>query len=245
MKKLFRTLIIVAICGATIGMVSCKKDNDGTDDDSNNNYITVTWIDLGLPSGLLWAECNLGATTPDGYGKHYAWGAIYTSYTYEWSTCPYAHVYEYSFSGEPSSFSKYVLSDQYGVVDNKTVLEAMDDAATVAYGPGARIPTKDEWQELIDNTTIEWTTEKDVDGFKLTAANGNSLFLPAERHGDGDIGTYFTVYYWSSSLGSTKYAWNFSVYYEIYDPEPEISGPEVCLADRYLGKNIRAVRFAN
>ena len=190
MKKLFKTLMIMALCGATMGIVSCKKDSHNVPDG---------YVDLGLPSGLLWATCNLGATTPDGYGNYYAWGETSTKNTYNWSTYRYATV---DADGDLQTLTKYNTLESYGTVDNKTTLEASDDVATAVLGNGARIPTKAEWQELRDNTTAEWTTVNNVNGRKFTAANGNSLFLPAAGNRSGSALYYDGTHggYWSSSL---------------------------------------------
>lgn len=190
MKKFF---MIAAIALLTLGMSSCHKDDDNggsgngntpstptnpTDTTSTPTDTTATpvpdeWVDLGLPSGLLWAKCNLGATTPEGYGNYYAWGETQPKSEYTWAT------YTYGDFDSTYHLYKYNTSDSYGTVDNKTTLEAMDDAATVALGSGARIPTYDDWVELRSNTMGEWTQQNGVNGWKFTATNGNSLFLPA------------------------------------------------------------------
>ncbi|MBQ6955005.1 MAG: hypothetical protein IJP80_00090, partial [Bacteroidales bacterium] len=85
-------------------------------------------------------------------------------------------------NGGYDQLTKYCSMGSYGYngfTDNLTVLEAMDDAATQALGSGARMPTADEWRELINNTTSAWTTQNGVKGRKFTASNGKSLFLPA------------------------------------------------------------------
>lgn len=198
MKKLF-TILMLAF--AMVAMVACNKDNDDT----------MEWVDLGLPSGLLWAKCNLGADTPEKYGNYYAWGEVATKEQYNWSTYRYCTVF-----GEDSlqTLTKYNLNSDYGTVDDLTTLQAVDDAATVALGNGARIPTKGEWEELINNTTNEWTTLNGVHGLMLTASNGNSLFLPAAgSFNDMElIVPEIYGFYWSASL-YTDYsddAWSFS-----------------------------------
>ena len=148
------------------------------------------YVDLGLPSGLLWATCNVGANAPEEYGNYFAWGETTPKNYYDWDT--YQH-----YNG--SNLTKYTGSD------GLTTLEPSDDAATANWGNGWRMPTKAEFEELYNNTTVTWTQQNGVNGCLFTAANGNSLFLPAAgRWGDelyfaGDWGIY-----WSSSL-STGY----------------------------------------
>ena len=205
MKRFF---YIAAVVLLTLGMGACHKDDDNGGSNNGNtptnpinptNPTTGEWVDLGLPSGLLWAKCNLGATTPEEYGNYYAWGETQPKSDYSWATYTYG---DYDSVTSTYTIYKYNTSENYGTVDNKTTLEAMDDAATAALGSGARIPTNAEWQELLDNTTAEWTTVNDVYGRKFTASNGNSLFLPVAGYWGGSsfyIGGIFG-YYWSSSL---------------------------------------------
>jgi len=168
------------------------------------------YVDLGLPSGLLWATCNVGADTPEAYGDYFAWGETTTKTTYNWSTYQYC-------MGSNTTLTKYCNNSSYGYngfTDNLTTLLPEDDAATANWGSGWRMPTKEEWQELLDNTTNTWTQQGGVNGWLFTAANSNSLFLPAagNRRDDGldDAGDW--GYYWSSSLGTNnpRYAWYFT-----------------------------------
>ena len=242
MKKIF---MIAAVALLTMGMVSCHKDDDNTNNNTNNNTptnptnpTTGEWVDLGLPSGLLWATCNLGATNPEDYGDYYAWGETSAKETYNWSTYRYATV---DANGDLQTLTKYNTSDTYGTIDNKTTLEASDDVATAVLGSGARIPTKAEWQELLDNTTAVWATQNGVNGRKFTAANGSSLFLPAAGYRDGSSlygdGTY--GYYWSSSLDESYpgYAW-----YMYFGSGGQLVGS---YGRRVYGQSVRAVRSQN
>ncbi|MBO4752895.1 MAG: hypothetical protein J5526_09180 [Bacteroidales bacterium] len=235
MKRLF---FMVAVALLTFGMASCERNGDDNGGSNNGNTpsnptnpTTDDWVDLGLPSGLLWAKCNLGATTPEEYGNYYAWGEIASKSVYTWDTYTYGdddgfiHIYKYNSSAD------------YGTVDNKIVLEPDDDAASVALGAGARMPTQAEWQELIDNTTVEWTTENDVYGRKFTAANGNSLFLPAagfrvdaELCLAGELGAY-----WSSSLFEEIPSG--AIYLDF-----QSDGMNMIYFDRFYGRSVRAVR---
>ena len=157
------------------------------------------YVDLGLPSGTLWATCNVGANSPEEYGEYFAWGETSPKSDYSWST------YQYGLSS--SALTKYCNNSSYGkngFTDNKTVLDAEDDAATVNWGSGWRIPTLEEILELYDSCFRIWTTQNGVKGRKFTALNGNSIFLPAAGYYDGSglSRAASSGYYWSSSLGT-------------------------------------------
>ena len=134
------------------------------------------YVDLGLPSGLLWATCNVGAHAPEEYGDYFAWGETQPKDAY--------------------------TETNYTYSDNPAILPSDHDAATANWSNGWRMPTKAEFEELYNNTTVTWTQQGGVNGRLFTAANGNSLFLPAagdrfesSLYDAGDWG-----FYWSSSL---------------------------------------------
>ena len=194
------------------------------------------YVDLGLPSGLLWATCNVGADTPEDYGDYFAWGETQPKDYYHWSTYQYCN-------GSINTLTKYCNKSNYGYngfIDNLTTLLPEDDAATANWGSDWRMPTKEEWQELYNNTTVTWTTQNGVNGRLFTASNGNSLFLPAAGYRTGSdlerAGSY--GYYWSSSLytGYPIYAWYFYFYSDDYDMD---SGFRIC------GQPVRAVRVGS
>lgn len=168
-------------------------------------------VDLGLPSGTLWATCNIGAENPEDYGNHFAWGETIPNTTcdWEWGTYKYCN-------GVRVQLTKYCDKSDYGYngfTDTLTTLQPMDDAATANWGSDWCMPTKAQWRELIDNTTNMWTTHNGVNGLLLTASNGNYLFLPAAGSLWDDEINYggSRGYYWSGSLlaGSPDYAWGF------------------------------------
>ncbi len=168
------------------------------------------YIDLGLPSGLLWATCNVGAEAPEDYGDYFAWGETQPKSIYNWSTYQYCN-------GSNNTLTRYCNKSSYGYngfTDNLTTLLPEDDVATANWGSGWCMPTEEEWQELYQNTTHTWTNLKGVNGRLFIASNGNSLFLPAAGYRDGislyHVGSYGL--YWSSSLGMDfpYHAWSFS-----------------------------------
>ena len=212
--------------------------NAGGCDSVLSLHLTITapvpdgFVDLGLPSGLLWAECNLGAASPEGYGNYYAWGETAPKSTYNWDT------YRYANGSYLTKYCSYYSYGYNGYTDALTTLEAIDDAATQALGSGARTPTKAEWEELITNTTDTWTTLNGVYGHKFTAPNGASLFLPAAGGRDGSslYNAGLSGLYWSSSLDTDPYgAWSFYC---------GLGGRCMYDNNRYCGRSVRPVRSA-
>lgn len=186
------------------------------DDCSKNGYkggyvpapADVQAVDLGLPSGIKWASCNVGAEKPEDSGNYYAWGEVLPKKDYSWATYKYAN-------GDYNKLTKYcnnASSGNDGFTDNKTTLEPEDDAACVNWGGNWRMPIDAEWAELIANCTWTWTTQNGINGYRVTSlTNGNSIFLPAAGYRYGTylyyVGDY--GYCWSSSLGEyyPYYAW--------------------------------------
>lgn len=163
------------------------------------NVQSGLWVDLGLPSGLLWASHNVGASSPEQYGDYFAWGETQpkTVYVYDWSTYRY---YNCDNDGD-CGVTKYCNVAYYGLngfVDNLTILQPGDDAATANWGSGARTPTLQEWEELVQYTTSHRTTYNGVFGMCYTGSNGNSIFLPAAVDRWGSSLSYGS--YGSSSL---------------------------------------------
>ena len=171
--------------------------------------ILIGAVDLGLPSGTLWADRNVGADSPEDYGDYFAWGETSTKNTYDWDTYKWCR-------GSSNILTKYCNRSSYGTVDNKTVLDLEDDAAYVYMGTEWRIPTFDEMEELKIKCTWTWTSQKGTKGYKVTGPNGKSIFLPAAgcRNDSSlyDAGSY--GYYWSASLheSNPSSAWYLSFY---------------------------------
>ena len=149
------------------------------------------YVDLGLPSGLKWATCNVGAETPEAYGNYYAWG--------ETEPAPNNN---YSSSNCSTYGLTYSQLQSQGYIDSEGNLTAQYDAAAANWGGDWRMPTYDELKELEDNCTWTWTTQNGVKGYKVTSkTNGNSIFLPASgiRHGSSLNNAGSGGYYWSST----------------------------------------------
>ena len=170
-------------------------DEEGGDGTLNGH----AYVDLGLPSGTLWATCNVGASSPEEYGDYYAWGETESKSTYAWSTYKWCN-------GSYNTLTKYCTDSSCGTVDNKKVLESSDDVAHVKWDGNWRMPTNAEMTELLGYCTWTWTTQGGKNGYKVTSKkNGNSIFLPAAGYRNGsslyNAGSY--GYYWSSSLDTS------------------------------------------
>ena len=205
MNRFSKATVALIVSMAMFFTIGCGKEDEG-----NGTFNGHEYVDLGLPSGTLWATCNVGAETPEGYGDYFAWGETKPNATYTWNTYKYCN-------GSPKQLTKYCSNSNYGnngFTDHLTVLKSTDDAATANWGSGWCMPTKKQWKELMSNTTVTWTTQNDVNGRLFTASNGNSLFLPAAGfcYGGGysSVGSRGKV--WSSWLGTdAPYdAWDFS-----------------------------------
>ena len=135
------------------------------------------WVDLGLPSGLKWATCNVGASNPGDYGNYYAWGEISTKSSYTEDNC---------------ATWEHDIGDRVG---------PSSDAACANWGGSWRMPNYAEIDELLSHCTWTWTTQNGHNGYKVTGPNGNSIFLPAAGYRGGtssfDVGSFGG--YWSST----------------------------------------------
>ena len=168
-------MLIVFILSFPI--IACGDDNDELSTPNDHE-----WVDLGLPSGTLWATCNIGANRPEEYGDYFAWGETvskeaYSDDNYKW---PY--------------FTKY------NDADKKTELELEDDAAFVNWGSLWRMPTEKQFSELFNSCFLQWTQLHGVNGLLVTSPNGKTLFLPAAGHrlysshvDAGSLGFYWSL----------------------------------------------------
>ena len=153
------------------------------------------WVDLGLPSGTLWATMNVGANSPEDYGDYFAWGETEPKEVYNWETYKWG-------DGSSRELTKYCTKSSYGTVDGKTELDPEDDAAQVNWGPSWRMPTLEQLDELCNYCTWHWTQTNGVNGYQLIGPNGNAIFLPAAdcRHDDYPDAEGLFVNYWSRTL---------------------------------------------
>ncbi len=224
LKKILNVMLFGAMC---MGFVSCENDEPGGNNNGNGteqtdqgnqngngsgggdngsgsgDYSSDTKeaVDLGLPSGTLWATCNVGAEKPEEYGNYYAWGEVDPKTYYEWSRGG-----DYKWGVYNDSDTENYGMTKYNTTDGKTVLDLEDDTAHVNWGGDWRMPTKAEMDELCNNCTWTWTTDYNgtgVAGHIVTSElNGNSIFLPAAGYRSNsslyNAGEY--GYYWSSSL---------------------------------------------
>lgn len=192
-----------------------------------NDEESFEYVDMGL--SVKWGTCNVGAATPEEYGYYFAWGEVETKDYYQLNNYRWAA----SVSG---MILKYCTNSFLGNVDNKTQLEPEDDAARVICEDMWRIPTENEFNELINNCSITWTSSNGVYGLEFVSKkNGNSIFIPA-------AGYYYDVekdassfgYYWTSSLDindstrAKQFAFN-------------EDGHNLSSSTRYFGQTIRPV----
>ena len=156
------------------------------------------WVDLGLPTGVKWATCNIGADKPENYGNYYAWGEISTNSDYTSSNC--------------ATYGK-TMSDISG--------DAQFDAARANWKGSWRMPTQGELEELKNNCTWDWTWKNGVMGFEVKGRNGNSIFLPFAGYRNGlvlyKVGEF--GYYWSSTPDNSYRAYSIYGYRSSYNYE--------------------------
>ena len=214
MKK---TLFILAIIAGAM-MLSCNPDDDDNNKGGNNDngqHNGHEWVDLGLPSGLKWATCNVGASSPEDYGDYFAWGETETKAEY---------------TEENSLTHGKQMSDISGNTNY--------DAAIVNWGGGWRMPTGSEMEELVNNCKWEGTQVNGVNGSKVIGPNGSCIFLPAagDRFGSSldDAGNYGR--YWSSTP-------RYNDYYGNHARSLRFNYEEHCLGNgsRYYGRSVRPV----
>ena len=226
--KTIRTIGVIALTVIVCGLMgACSSDNE------EEKIKDHQFVDLGLPSGTLWATCNIGANSPEEYGDYFAWGetsgyfagkTIFDYNNYKWS--------DNNYSDYHPRMTKYNSA-------GKKVLDLEDDAAYVNWGANWCMPTYDQFKELIDKryTSYQWTTLNGVRGLKIVSrSNDNYIFLPAAGQDVSlEIGIY--GFYWCTEgarNGSDAYSLNFT-----YD-DVRLDYDYMC--DSWDGRSIRPVR---
>ena len=170
------------------------------------------YVDLGLPSGTKWATCNVGANSPIAYGVYFAWGETSPKSNYTWGTYHWCN-------GSESTLTKYCDKSSYGnngFTDNLTTLEAADDAATVNWGEGWRMPTKAEMNELLNSCTHTYVKRNGMNGRLFTGPNGNSIFIPSAGtyNGSTNYGANSYGEYWLSNIVDMSPSFANDLYFE-------------------------------
>ena len=195
-------------------------------------------VDLGLPSGTLWATTNVGAENPEDYGDYFAWGETSSKDVYKWDN------YQWSNGTRFNKLIKYCNNSSYGYngfVDGITELETEDDAATANWGSPWCMPTDEQLNELLTHCNWQWTTRNGVNGYKLTSKhNGATMFLPAAGYHFGDqlYSTGTIAYFWSRLANPTKC---YQAYYLWFHSQ---GNKGVEYGDRDSGFSVRAVRVS-
>ena len=215
------SLLIVSLFAVIFMFNACKPELKPEPEPQENIINEYEWVDLGLPSGLKWAVCNVGAESPEDYGNYYAWGETTTKTEY---TTENSVTYGLSISDLRSR----------GYIDGKGNLTSSHDAATVNWGDIWRMPTQYEMRELLYRCSWEWTTQNGINGHKVTGPNGNFIFLPATgyRLGSSFYNAGSNGYHWSS----TSLDYNYYAYYLFYDGSDYVS-----YCNRYRGQTVRPV----
>lgn len=164
-----------------------QQEHDGWVIENKNNLINGhEYVDLGLPSGTLWATCNVGANKPEDFGDYFSWGET-SGYKSGKVNFDEAH-YKY-YNGNEQQITKYCSYSNYGYngfTDGKTELELMDDAAYVNWGTEWRMPTNTQLYELMTQTTAVFSDVNGVKGYKMFGRNGQFIFLPAASYYSGN-----------------------------------------------------------
>ena len=195
-----------------------------TPEDPANGH---AYVDLGL--SVRWATMNVGANAPEECGDYFAWGETQPKEEYNWSTYKWCE-------GNYDTQTKYCTDSYYGTVDNKTILDLEDDAATVNWGGAWRMPTKEELQELLEDCTWTKVVQNDHNCYMVTGPNGNTIILPAAGVFDDTIIEVYNTMgcYWSSSLSEDSSS---NAYY-LYFSSGEVDWDGL---ERFYGLSIRPV----
>ena len=210
MKKFITFFAYALLLGSmTFTLTACGDDDDDAGGSSAGGLTpagkAAQMVDLGLPSGTLWADRNVGADKPEAYGSYFAWGETVPKSDYSWSTYKYGNG-----DSKNNLFTKYCQDAKYGkdgYTDSYTELLHVDDAARVNWGGNWRMPSEEQIKELYNNTDNTWVDDFEgtgVSGRKFTNKKDSSkfIFLPAAGYRDDTSLLYAGSYglYWSRTL---------------------------------------------
>ena len=200
----------LAISALSLLFASCDK----SDDPEANGGVKEgagEAIDLGLPSGTLWADRNIGASSESDFGSYFAWGETEPKTFYSWAN------YKYDASGNTGNNSIYHTLSKYNSDDGKLTLDLSDDAARVNWGGKWQMPTTEQFEELINYCIATWVKDYNglgVAGYYVVGPSKNGIFLPAAgSYDDGDL-SYVGKFgnYWSADLSQKNMTWTDSHY---------------------------------
>ncbi len=232
--SIMNRIIVLLACmllalGTGMTQVSCSQSATDRSADVDGHH----FVDLHLPSGLLWAETNLGASSATDPGYQYAWGETQVKKDYSQGTYRYG-----------TDFEKMT---KYNVTDKKTTLSASDDVATSLWGKACRMPTFQELEELEDSANCVWTWVErttaqgdTIRGYEVKSVrNANSIFLPASGAHNGK--NYYSEgmdgLYWTSTLAPRADGEAYCLYFNI-------GHYSYYMNDRSIGASVRAVAKA-
>lgn len=227
-----RSATVTFSSGISHAQVSVSRVSYGHKDEEGEDLPEeLTAVDLGLSSGTLWANINVGGTQPEDCGSYFAWGETKAKDSYSWDN--------YKWGNDPFELNKYNTDPACGTVDNYSTLLAADDAATANMGSKWRMPTADEMAELLNECEWRSYTRNGVKGYKIIGPNDNIIFLPAAgRIEDKPLGLGTGVYYWTSTL----YDDNTNSAISLFGTQSFPSGADYIPEERSAGLPIRAVR---
>lgn len=218
MRKIAFLLLSLVVCAVSANAQS----------ESANNDVVAEAVDLGLPSGTMWASCNVGAKAPEELGDYFAWGETETKQSFKRDE--YLHI-------KPNQENVMALKRVFTDL-GKDIAGTKYDVATAKWGENWKMPTLIQVQELEQNCTWEWATINGTNGYKITSKkNGNSIFLPAAGSKASQRTSNINFYglYWTSNMYSANDAYNL-----ILDQTNSVSRRQMSL--RSMGYSVRPVQ---
>lgn len=199
----------------------------------SNSMGKIEVVDLGLPSGVLWATENLGISSVYPLGKYFAWGETECKTSYGWDSYTLG-------KGTYNTLTKYCLDSKYGIVDGLFGLASEDDIATLTLGKEWHIPSKKNMEELLSYCSWKVEVQEGIYGWRVTGPNGKTIYLAAAGSASGNrvagIGEFGR--YWTSTLyeeGS----------YSAYNLRFNQSTYELVGDTRFYGRIIRPVKIVD